>query len=204
MTKSLPTKIISCEFTGSFFDVSQLPADSRPQIAFAGRSNVGKSSLLNRLVGRKKMAKVSTTPGKTRSLNFFLVNDRYYMVDLPGYGYAKVSKQIRQSWGELIDTYLHKSENLVGLVLLLDCRREPTFEDHQLLTWLGERHLPAMVAVTKVDKLNRDKASRKIAQVEEDLGTPAIGFSSVTGAGKNELMASIHQLIKDSHERLKA
>ncbi|MEA2030115.1 MAG: ribosome biogenesis GTP-binding protein YihA/YsxC [candidate division Zixibacteria bacterium] len=200
MTKTLPTKIFSCSFIGSFFDINQIPRDLRPQIAFAGRSNVGKSSLLNCIVGSKKVAKVSNTPGKTRSLNFFLVNDHYYLVDLPGYGYAKVSKAMRRDWGKLIETYLQNSKNLVGLVLLLDCRRDPTPEDYQLLDWLGTVGVPVLIAITKTDKLNRDKVNRKVMQVEKDFEVPAIGFSSVSGVGKKELLGAIGDLVHNYNE----
>lgn len=176
--------------------MNQIPKDRLPQVAFAGRSNVGKSTLLNKLVGRHKMAKVSSTPGKTRALNFFLVNNRFYFVDLPGYGYAKVPEQVRESWGELIETYLTQAESLKGLVLLLDCRREPTGEDLELIEWLARRELPTLMVVTKIDKLNRDKSNRKIHQVEKQLGLPAIGFSSLTGVGKRELMGAIFDLME--------
>ena len=146
------------------------------------------------------MAKVSNTPGKTRSLNFFLVNDQYYLVDLPGYGYAKVSKSMRRDWGTLIETFLQKSENLVGLVLLLDCRRDLTPEDEQLLEWLAKAGVPVLVAVTKTDKLNRDKARRKVLQVERDLRVPAIGCSAVTGTGKKELLGSVRDLINEHNK----
>ena len=188
-------KIRQCEFVDSVFHLDKLPHDRRPQIAFAGRSNVGKSTLLNRLVGHRKMAKVSNTPGKTRSLNFFLVNERFYFVDLPGYGYARVSKTERAGWGRLIEGFLHGSETLAGLVLLLDCRREPTDEDLELLSWLNESQLPALIVVTKTDKLNRDRINRKLRQVENELGLPSIAFSSVSGEGKNELLAAIGDLI---------
>ncbi|MFH2048051.1 MAG: ribosome biogenesis GTP-binding protein YihA/YsxC, partial [bacterium] len=163
-------------------------------------SNVGKSSLLNRVVGQKNMAKVSGTPGKTRSLNFFQVNDSYYLVDLPGYGYAKVSKEMRKDWGKLIEDYLGKSEELAGLVLLLDCRRDPTEQDMQLLGWLRERNIPALVTVTKTDKLTRDKTNRKVAEVEKKLGVSALAFSSVTGAGKKELVGAIYSLISEYYK----
>ena len=146
------------------------------------------------------MAKVSNTPGKTRSLNFFLVNDQYYLVDLPGYGYAKVSKAMRRDWGTLIESYLQQSENLVGLVLLLDSRRDLTPEDEQLLEWLAKAGVPVLVAVTKTDKLNRDKARRKVLQVERDLRVPAIGCSSVTGTGKKELLGSVRDLINEHNK----
>lgn len=194
-------KITSCDFVGSFYSPQQVPSDPRPQIAFAGRSNVGKSSLLNRLVGRKKIAKVSAAPGKTRSLNFYLINNRFYFVDLPGYGYAKVSKQMRAEWSRLIEGYLNHDPRLIGLVLLLDTRREPTPEDHQLIEWLAAREVPAMVAVTKADKLNRDQTNRKVVAVERAFGAPAIPFSAVTGVGKNELTGAIFELVNEHESR---
>ncbi len=200
MGKIISSKISSCTFVGSFFELKQLPKDRKPQIAFAGRSNVGKSSLLNRAVGHKKMAKVSNTPGKTRSLNFFLVNENYYLVDLPGYGYAKVSKEMRKDWGKLIEDFLINSNELVGLVLLLDCRRDPSEQDIQLLGWLRDRNIPALVIITKTDKLTRDKTNRKVAEIEKKLGVSAIPFSSVTGTGKRELLGAIHSLINEYYQ----
>jgi len=196
--------ITDCTFVGSFFAMDQIPRDRLPQIAFAGRSNVGKSSLLNRVVGRKKMAKVSSTPGKTRSLNFFLINRNYYLVDLPGYGYAKVSRTVRESWGKLVEGYLEKGPDLIGLVLLLDSRRDPTDEDRQLLGWLAARKLPAIVALTKTDKIKRDAVNRKVRQVQDELGLAAIPFSVVSGVGKNELLGTITDLVRDHSQRMKA
>lgn len=193
----ISARINTVEFVGSFHTLDQVPSDKRPHVAFAGRSNVGKSSLLNRLVGRRKMAKVSNTPGKTRSLNFFLIDDRYYFVDLPGYGYARVSKELRQSWGRMIEAYLNECRNLVGLVLLLDSRRDPTDEDYQLLEWLAARKIPALIAVTKTDKLSRSKAAQKVAATERAFGAPALPFSAVTGEGKKELIGSIHSLVNE-------
>jgi GTP-binding protein len=185
-------------FVGSFFALEQLPRDGLPQVAVAGRSNVGKSSLLNQIVGQRKLAKVSSTPGRTRSLNFFRLDNRFYLVDLPGYGYAKVSKTLREQWGRLIEQYLTSADRLIGLVLLLDCRREPTEQDRDLITWLSERQLPVMVAVTKADKLSKDKLMRKVDQVEQELGAAAMAFSTVTGIGRNALLASIRRLV-DEH-----
>ncbi len=163
----------------------------------AGRSNVGKSSLLNQIVGQRKLAKVSSTPGRTRSLNYFKIDDRFYLVDLPGYGYAKVSKVLREQWGQLIEDYLTQCEDLIGMVLLLDVRRDPTAQDMELIAWLSERQLPVLIAVTKADKLTRDAQRKKVQQTEDELGASALAFSAVTGAGKNELMAAVRQLVND-------
>jgi GTP-binding protein len=159
---------------------------------------------LNNLVGRKKLAKVSADPGKTRSVNFYLVNNRFYFVDLPGYGYAKVSKKISQSWQKLIADYITGSLTLIGLILLLDCRRDLTSEDVQLVEWLSERKLPVLAVVTKTDKLNRDKTKRKVQEVEEQLGVAVIAFSALTGTGKKELSGSINTLLSEHDERRKA
>jgi GTP-binding protein len=188
-------------FVGSFFSMDQLPRDGRPEIAVAGRSNVGKSSLLNRLLGSRKLAKVSSTPGKTRSLNYFLANDRFYFVDLPGYGYARVPLAVKEQWGKLMEAYLTGSENLVGLLLLLDSRRDPTPEDFQLIDWLAERELPVLVALTKADKLTRDKINRKVKQTENGLGTSVIPCSATTGQGKTDLVQAIRELI-ERHTKL--
>lgn len=198
------SKILTCEFTGSFFTPSQFPNDPRPQIAFAGRSNVGKSTLLNSLIGRKKLAKVSAAPGKTRSVNFYLVNDTFYFVDLPGYGYARVSKKVRESWPKLIEDYLTGSPYLIGLILLSDCRRELTDEDRQLVAWLADRSLPVLAVVTKTDKINRDKTNRKVKEIESLLGVAAIAFSALSSGGKKELLNSIRNLVKEHHKRIKA
>ncbi len=184
---------------GSFYKYDQLPRDRRPQIAFAGRSNVGKSSLLNKLTGHKKLAKVSNTPGKTRALNFFLANDKFYFVDLPGYGYARVSKTERAGWARLLEEYLERSEDLKGLVILMDSRREATEHDLQLFEWLARRELPGIVVVTKADKLNRDKINQKVRQVEADFGLTAIPFSTITGVGKNELQSAVMELLGQSN-----
>lgn len=192
-------KALDCQFIGSFYKYAQLPKDNRPQVAFAGRSNVGKSSLLNKLTGRKKLAKVSNTPGKTRALNFFLVEDRFYFVDLPGYGYARVSKTERADWARLIEEYFEKCDRLAGLIVLLDCRREITEDDARLLDWLAQKELPGLVIVTKADKLTRDKLNRKVRQVETETGLPAIPFSTITGAGKKEIQSAVLELVRKYH-----
>lgn len=185
---------------GSYSSLDKIPADTRLQIALAGRSNVGKSSLLNKLVGQRSLALVSGTPGKTRLLNFFLVNERFYLVDLPGYGYAKVSRTVSQSWGKLVEQYLTKSPRLAGLLLLLDSRRDPTPEDRQLLDWLAVRGTPVLAVITKSDKVNKDQLKRKIRQVETEWGIEALGFSVMSGLGKAELIASIRHLVERGAE----
>jgi GTP-binding protein len=191
------------QFIGSFFAMDQLPKDRLPQVAVAGRSNVGKSSLLNQMVGRRKLAKVSSTPGRTRSLNFFKIDNRFYLVDLPGYGYAKVNRSLREQWGRLLEQYLTEGEALIGLVLLLDCRREPTNEDWELIRWLADRELPVMVATTKADKLNRDRLNRRVEQIEQDLGVAVVPTSTVTGIGRKALWASIQELVREHYESIK-
>ena len=184
--------------------MNQLPKDRLPQIAVAGRSNVGKSSLLNHVLSHKKLARVSSTPGRTRSLNFFRIDNRFYVVDLPGYGYAKVSKSMRAEWGQLIEEYLTSAKQLIGLILLLDCRREPTEQDGDLIRWLSERQLPVMVAITKADKLSKDKLNRKVRQFEADLGVAVIPFSIVSGIGRKTLLASLRQLVDEHMQQIKA
>jgi GTP-binding protein len=199
--RSTSSRLTHCRFVGSFPALSLLPKDRLPQIALAGRSNVGKSTLLNSLVGQKGMAKVSATPGKTRALNFFLVNEKFYLVDLPGYGYAKVAKSVHAGWGEMIETYLTKAEHLVGLILLLDSRRDLSDDDLELLEWLSTRSIPVLCAVTKADKVNRDQLNRKIRQVEKEIGVPALAFSALKGTGKNELVTAVLELIKEYSNR---
>jgi len=175
------------------------PAPSLPEIAFAGRSNVGKSSLLNALVRRKAVARVSRTPGRTREINFFEVNGEFVLVDLPGYGYARVSKAERAAWRPLIEAYLRDTPTLRGLVLLLDVRRDPTPEDEQMLAFLAERGLPVLIVLTKIDKLSPSAAAERIAEVTTSLGLApeqVVPFSAVTGAGRDELAAAVVELVR--------
>lgn len=200
-SRSTSSKLSPCTFVGSFQTLEQLPRDNRPQIALAGRSNVGKSTLLNALVGSKGVAKVSSTPGKTRALNFFLVNDRFYLVDLPGYGYAKVAKSIKATWGKMIESYLTEGKHLAGMLFLFDSRRDPSDDDIELLGWLAERKTPVLCVITKADKVNRDQLNRKIRQIESELEIAAVPFSSLTGSGKGELIAAVRQLVADNTNR---
>jgi GTP-binding protein len=170
------------------------PENALPEVAFAGRSNVGKSSLLNRLVRRKAFARVSRTPGRTREINFFEVNRRFVLVDLPGYGYAKISKERRAEWRPLIEGYLRGSSNLRGVVQLIDARRDPSEDDLQLLDFLSDLGTPTIVAITKVDKLSPNTKAVRIGEITASLGLDAdqvIPFSAHTGAGRDELAAAI-------------
>ena len=169
------------------------PETSLPQIAFAGRSNVGKSSLLNRLVRRKAFARVSNTPGRTRQINFFEVNGRFVFADLPGYGYARISKERRAEWRPLIEGYLRRSPNLRGVVQLIDVRREPSDDDLQMLDFLSEIGAPTIVAITKIDKLTTTARAARIREITIALGLDddqVIPFSAVTGAGRDELASA--------------
>lgn len=187
---------LDSRFIGSFFAMEQLPNDRRPQVAIAGRSNVGKSSLLNQVLSSRKLARVSSTPGRTRSLNFFLVNEKYYLVDLPGYGYAKVPGEVKARWQKLMQQYLTTAEDLIGLILLLDCRREITAQDNQLAAWLAERELPVLVVVTKADKLSRSRLEERLRRVENELGTDVVACSVVSGMGKRELTDAVRELVR--------
>ncbi|MEO7503491.1 MAG: ribosome biogenesis GTP-binding protein YihA/YsxC [Gemmatimonadaceae bacterium] len=170
------------------------PESTLPEIAFAGRSNVGKSSLLNRLVGRKKMARVSKTPGRTREINFFRVNDQFVLADLPGYGYAKVSKTQQAEWRPLLQGYIEKTPHLAGVVQLLDMRREPSEDDAAMLDLLAELGMPTIVVLTKSDKLSRKAVTERADSIARSLlldPDQTIPFSAVTGEGRDDLAAAI-------------
>jgi len=170
------------------------PDSALPEIAFSGRSNVGKSSLLNRLVGRKKLARVSRTPGRTREINFFRVNDSFVMADLPGYGYAKVSKARKAEWRPLLEGYISRTPQLAGVVQLLDMRREPSEDDVAMLDFLAELGMPTIVVLTKSDKLTRKAAAEQADTIARSLlldPEQTIPFSAVTGEGRDELASAI-------------
>ena len=193
-------KVRTVEFAGSLFDAgAPLPGDL-PQVAFSGRSNVGKSSLINVLLRRtrKKIARVSATPGKTRSLNFYLVNDRFFLVDLPGFGFAKVSARVRQSWRKLVEEYLVGEPKLRGVVHLVDSRHDPTATDLEMVEFLAARGLPTLVVLTKMDKLKRMAREKVVATAVERLKVDedqVLNFSSKTGQGREELLAALDDLI---------
>ncbi len=192
-------KIKNATYVKSVNSVSDLPENRLPEIAFAGRSNVGKSSVLNKLANMRNLAKISHTPGKTRLINFFLINENLHFVDLPGYGYAKVSKSMKESWGNLIEEYLKKSQNLRGVVLLIDARHEPFEADLQLLEWLDSYHREKLVVLTKIDKISRSalllnvKKTSKILNLNSDT---LVLFSAKTGEGKERILNWISDLLK--------
>jgi GTP-binding protein len=194
-----PLVIRSLEFIGPMASPSGWrPEPKWPEVAFAGRSNVGKSSLLNRLVRRKRIARVSNTPGRTREVNFFLVNDRFVLVDLPGYGYARISKERRAEWRPLIEGYLSRSSELRGIVQLLDVRHDPTGDDRQMLAFLASVGVPTLFALTKIDKLSPAKRRERIIALTTQLETTedqVIPFSAVTGEGRDELAEAVVALL---------
>lgn len=185
------------KFVGSFSDVRQIPTDNRPQIAFAGRSNVGKSTLLNRLVNRKNLAKTSKTPGRTQLVNFFLIDDKYYFVDLPGYGYARASVRAVREWGKLVNNFLEGSRNLKGLIFLMDCRRDPNEDDLIMLDWMENREVEYIVVLTKTDKISKSNMLRKARQINDIFRVDPILFSSLSGIGRKELVNWIEGVIRN-------
>jgi GTP-binding protein len=175
------------------------PESFLPEVAFAGRSNVGKSSLLNALVRRKSFARVSRTPGRTREINFFRVNNTFVLVDLPGYGYARISKTKKAEWRPMIDSYLRRTTQLRGIVLLLDIRREPSEDDRAMLDFLADLGVPTIVALTKSDKLNKSEARAKVTDVSRKLALEpeqVIQFSAHSGEGRVELLEAITLLVE--------
>ncbi len=184
--------ITSAEFVKSSFEKAHWPTDGLPEIAFLGRSNVGKSSLLNSLLGRKGLARTSNTPGRTQSINYFLINDSFYFVDLPGYGYARVSKAMRADWGEMAEEYLSKREELALCIHLIDSRHEPTALDIQLNEWLLANEKPFVLAATKADKLSNNNLQKQLKLIGRSLtGGKLISYSSVSGKGRQELWKEI-------------
>jgi len=178
-------------FLISVFSLKQLPAPDLPEIAFAGRSNVGKSSLINRLIKRKNLVKTSARPGKTQSLNFFLLDNGMYLVDLPGYGYAKVPKKMQASWQSLITEYLEIRENLKCVIVIVDLRHAMKIADLQLIDWLRSKDVPFLLVYTKADKLSANQRSKNCAILDAGFGVSSserLMFSAKTGMGRDELL----------------
>lgn len=191
--------IKSAEFVISNTDPAKSPAPNKPEYAFIGRSNVGKSSLINKLVNRKNLAKTSSTPGKTQLINHFIINESWYLVDLPGYGYAKKAKTDRASWAAFIEKYILKRENLVCLFVLLDSRLPLQKIDDEFMAWLGENGIPFCIVYTKADKLGRTVIQQNVAAIERTLKKTweslpqRFTTSSESGLGRDEILAFIDE-----------
>ncbi len=185
------------EFVKSAVNPSHFPEPEFPEVAFAGRSNVGKSSLINTIVNRKYLVKTSAKPGCTQLINFFKINNNTFFVDLPGYGYAKVSKTIRSQWGGMVERYLNQRANLMGVVLLIDIRREPQKEELQLIEWLGLRGIPCLRVLTKADKLSRQKQINRVSEIAKILmcrKEDIILFSATSKQGKDDILQELNAL----------
>ncbi|MEW5734752.1 MAG: ribosome biogenesis GTP-binding protein YihA/YsxC [Thermodesulfobacteriota bacterium] len=189
--------IKSACFVAAAPKLSAMPPESSPEVAFAGRSNVGKSSLLNCLLSRKKLVRTGSKPGVTRQLNFFSVNDNLLLVDLPGYGYARVSKSERREWKPLVEGYLVKRQTLRGVVVIVDVRRGPEKEEAELLAFLAEKGIPSVLVATKADKLSRGKAASEVRKIGAAAGQRAVLFSAETGQGREDLWKVIEGFLEE-------
>lgn len=193
----MEVKKSSLEAVGVKFE--QYPTDNKPEIAFAGKSNVGKSTLINAMLNRKSLARTSSQPGKTRTINFYNVNDALYIVDLPGYGYAKAAKTEIQKWGVMIEKYLQKRQSLIGIILLIDIRHEPGKNDIMMYEWLKHYGYNIIIAATKADKLNRSQVPKQLSVIKKTLALSPqdklIAFSGTTKLGVTELWEEIDKLL---------
>jgi len=190
------------EYSGTFVNLAQLPEGEFPEIALVGRSNVGKSSLINKLVNRKHLAKSSSTPGKTRTINYYLINEQWYIVDLPGYGFARVSKAEREKWGKMIENYLQNRLQVQGVIQLLDIRHAPNENDILMKSWLQHCGIPVLFVATKADKVSRGGRQKQLTLIKKTLGLLEVPlyFSAETGEGIDELAAAIAEIITPSSE----
>ncbi len=187
-------KIRSAEFILSASSPWQFPSPTLPEIAFAGRSNVGKSTLINSLLNRKKLVKTSSTPGKTQLINFFKINDKFHFVDLPGYGFAKVPETVRQQWRRLIEAYLQERESLRNVVLIIDSRHGPTSQDRQLKEWLDYYDRPVLIVASKIDKLKRGQIQKHLKIIRQDLSldTAPLAHSSLEKGRRDEIWKNLN------------
>ncbi|WP_088228939.1 ribosome biogenesis GTP-binding protein YihA/YsxC [Desulfosporosinus sp. FKB] len=190
--------IRKAEYVASAVKYEQYPTGGLPEIAMAGRSNVGKSSLINRFLGRRNLARTGNTPGKTQTLNFYRVNDAWFLVDLPGYGYAKVAKSVNAQWGSMMGTYFKKREALRAVIQIVDIRHAPSREDVEMHQWLRLRQVPTMVVATKADKISRGQWLKHLTVIakalEVDDASMILPFSAQTGAGVEELNESLSEM----------
>lgn len=197
-------RVTSVTFAGSATSPAQYPKRALPEVAFAGRSNVGKSSLINRLLGRRNIARVSRTPGRTRVLNFFLVNDRFYLVDLPGYGYAAVPSRIRETWGPMIEGYVKTRPTLRGVVLLMDGRHPPQPSDVTMRAWLAREGIAHLLVLTKIDKVPRGRRAARLGEAAAALGLSDPGLllpcSALTGEGEAALWEALEAALAAAPE----
>ncbi len=201
-------KVSSAEFVKSAFDESHWPRDRRPEVAFLGRSNVGKSSMINSLLRVKGLARTSNTPGRTQALNFFLINERFYFVDLPGYGFARVPREVREEWGQLVTDYLAKRDSLVLSIHVVDSRHEPTTLDLQLREWLLAEGKPFLTVATKSDKLSQNESQRNLARARKVLdavggrgaGGELISYSAATGHGRERVWRAVEEAVAASQQ----
>ena len=193
----LSMKVVTTEFLKSAFKEDDWPKDPRPEIAFLGRSNVGKSSLINSLLSVRGLARTSSTPGRTQSLNFFLIDDEFKFVDFPGYGYARVPGKIKSSWSEMATSYLAKRRQLVLSIHIVDSRHEPTKQDLQLHDWLEESDKPRLVVATKSDKLSNNELRKNLEHIARVLNDDSVvAYSAKSGRGRDELWRAIRSAIE--------
>ncbi|MFF2910900.1 ribosome biogenesis GTP-binding protein YihA/YsxC [Paenibacillus sp. NPDC057934] len=199
-------KVNSSEFIISAVGPDQYPDDALPEIALAGRSNVGKSSLINRMINRKNLARTSSTPGKTQHMNYYLINENMYFVDFPGYGYAKVSKTQRATWGKMVEKYLAERDTLKLVLLIVDLRHPPTSNDKMMFDWLKHYDIPLCVVATKADKIPKTRWPKHVKIMKQELGVlPGdlfIQFSSEIGLGRDELWALVSEHIQSTEQEV--
>lgn len=191
--------IRKAEYVTSAVSAGQYPQEGLPEIALAGRSNVGKSSLINKFLGRRNLARTGNTPGKTQTLNFYRINDGWFFVDLPGYGYAKVSKQVQAKWGPMMASYLERRAELRAVIQIVDIRHAPSREDKDMFGWAGQKGVPTLVVATKADKVARGQRAKHLSIIARDLGIPdwklILPFSVEDGSGVDELHAAVEEIL---------
>jgi GTP-binding protein len=192
-------KVICAEFIKSATSPSQYPEEGLSDIAFVGRSNVGKSSLINTMVNRKNLARISNTPGRTQLINFFRVNNEFFLVDLPGYGFARVPEAIKKKWGPMVEAYIKERPALRLVIVILDVRRDPSREDVALIDWLRFYNIPHLLVLTKIDKISYSEAKNRQSFIKKSLGGDTILFSAKTGDGKEAVWRAIAEALATSH-----